>query len=421
MQSTRLVPRKFAASVRSVATSVARSTRRRAAVAAALATLALGCTTAPTAPKRLAVPEPVSTRPIAVDQGPSDAAVLADAPDSSDAPTRRVLRVDPAELFDPARDRAILEALRSEEIVAVERGRGGRSLAFRVTLASGARAYFKPEQTFSGTHWYAEIAAFHLDRALGIHRTAPSTGRVLPWALLEPAAIGDGRIDEIVVGEDGMVRGVLVAWIEERLVPLDPPDDWMADLRITAAAGTTPFVPARELRRLRGTPDAALLDAGTLADADVGASGALDAGPIDASAANGWDRERRAAELSDLILFDFLIHNGDRWGGGFTNVRTRGADGPLVYLDNAAGFSRRRARLTTLDLRLTYVQRFGSALVRRLRRFELDGYEQRLATDPLAPVLDEQQLAHLEERRVAALAHVDALVEVHGRERVLAW
>ncbi len=387
---------------------------------AGLASLALACTGSPTAPKPLAAPAAVTPALPVVDDGPADAAVpLADAPDSASAPARRVLRVDPAELFDPSRDRAILEALRTEEIVAVERGRGGRSLAFRVTLASGARAYFKPEQTFSGMHWYAEIAAFHLDRALGIHRTAPSTGRVVPWSLLEPAALGDGRIDEIVVGEDGMVRGVPVAWIEERLVPLDPPGDWMADLRITAAVGMTPYVPARELRRFRATPDAALHDAGTPGDADT--AGELDAAGADGGALDGWDRERRAAELSDLILFDFLIHNGDRWGGGFTNVRTRGAEGPLIYLDNAAGFSRRRARLTTLDLRLTFVQRFGSVLVRRLRRFELESYERRLATDPLAPILDEQQLAHLEERRVAALAHVDALLELHGQEQVLPW
>lgn len=352
-----------------------------------------------------------------------DAAVPEDAalPDAPDAP-RRIVRVDPADLFDSSRDEAILEALRTEEIVAVERGRGGRSLAFRVTLASGARAYFKPEQTFSGMHWYAEIAAFHLDRALGIRRTAPSTGRIVPWSVLEPAALGDSRIDEIVVGEDGMVRGALVAWIEERLVPIEPPEDWMAPLRIEAHPGPSPFVPARELRRAQrmgdaGPPDTGPPDAGppdaSSADADIAA--------LDASSAQGWDREARAAELSDLILFDFLIHNGDRWGGGHTNVRTRGVGGPLVYLDNAAGFSRRRARLTTIDLRLGYVQRFGAGLVRRLRRFDVEAYAARLATDPLSPILDERQLEHLEERRVAALAHVDALAQEHGAEAALRW
>ena len=45
------------------------------------------------------------------------------------------------------------------------------------------------------------------------------------------------------------------------------------------------------------------------------------------------------------MLFDYLIHNIDRWGGGFTNVRTRGEGGPLGFLDNAGGFGAGPARI----------------------------------------------------------------------------
>ena len=39
-----------------------------------------------------------------------------------------------------------------------ERGRGGRSLGFRLTFEDGSRGYFKPDQAFNGMSWNAEIA-----------------------------------------------------------------------------------------------------------------------------------------------------------------------------------------------------------------------------------------------------------------------
>jgi hypothetical protein len=333
---------------------------------------------------------------------------------------RRAAVEVPAELFDPREDEAVLRVLREDEIVAVERGRGGRSLSFRVTFASGARGYFKPEQTFSGMHWYAEIAAYHLDRALDARRTAPSTGRTLPWALLEPAARGDARVPEIVVSEDGMVRGAMIAWIEERLVPIAPPLGWQRTLRIAPWTGPDPFVPLRDLRGVAvGAADGGGLDAGP----DGGVVVAWDGGVVEDGGVGGprWDAEARAAELSDLVVFDYLAHNGDRWGGHFTNVRTRGEGGPLVYLDNAAGFSPRRARLTAMDLRLEHVERFRAATLRALERLDVDALDARLASDPLAPLLDARQLAHLEERRVAAVERIERSVAQHGRALALPW
>ena len=46
-------------------------------------------------------------------------------------------------------------------------------------------------------------------------------------------------------------------------------------------------------------------------------------------------------------------------------------------------------------------------------------FERRIGRDPLAPLLDEQQREHLEERRTHLLEYVDGLVERFGAERVL--
>jgi hypothetical protein len=396
---------------------------RRCALASAL--LLVGACVDPDATSRampVSAVQPAVPRGIAETVEPVDAGIDAAEPEDAfreaDAGRRARAPETPGDLFDPRNDEAVLARLRNEEIVEIARGRGGRSVAFRVTLASGTRAYFKPEQTFSGTHWFAEIAAFHLDRALHVHRTAPSTGRVLPHRLLAPALEGDPRAEEVIVDESGSVRGALIAWIEERLVPIDPPPGWEAALRLSEAPQVFPFVAAGELRRALASHDsdaASEPDAGASSD-DAGSEARTD----------GWETEIRARELSIVIAFDFLTQNGDRWGGSFTNVRTRGVGGPIILLDNAAGFWRRRdgsrsGRPTVVDARLGFVERFDARFVERVRRLELESLRARLDTDPLAPILDEAQLDLLERRRRALLDHVDGVVEREGDARALAW
>jgi hypothetical protein len=367
--------------------------------------------------------------------GERDAGTDATEPVDAETPldTRRRARTTPSrragELFDPREDAALIERLRNEEIVTVERGRGGRSVAFRFTLASGARAYFKPEQTFSGTHWNAEIAAFHLDRSLRVNRTAPSTARAVPFALLEPL-LADARADEVMVQEDGTVRGAIIAWMEERLVPIAPPPGWERALRLTEPPAVFPFVAPIELRRAQASFSAGR-DAGLDVGGDAGGGGSWDAGTDghDAGAEDEtWDADARARELSIVIAFDFLTQNGDRWGGNFTNVRTRGVGGPIILLDNAAGFWRRRARSPSrtrpqvaIDSRLGFVERFDRAFVRHLRRLRIDDLRARLETEPLGPILEDSQFEHLEDRRQALLGHVDAIVARDGETRALPW
>ena len=90
-----------------------------------------------------------------------------------------------------------IAALRSAEIAQVTKGKGGRSLAFKITLADGTRGYFKPKQTFSAAHWYSEVAAYYLDRELGLGRVPPTTGRTFRWSELRKAAGNDERVSEI--------------------------------------------------------------------------------------------------------------------------------------------------------------------------------------------------------------------------------
>src|SRR6185436_4033841 len=108
----------------------------------------VGCGTAAPAsppPPSEAAPAPtVIAEPVTVDAG-----------DAEDAAT-----ITPHDGFLGTDDAPLLAVLASSEITRIERGSGGRSLAFRLTFQDGSRGYFKPPQTFSGSHFYAEIASY---------------------------------------------------------------------------------------------------------------------------------------------------------------------------------------------------------------------------------------------------------------------
>ncbi|HJL20001.1 MAG TPA: hypothetical protein RMH99_30330, partial [Sandaracinaceae bacterium LLY-WYZ-13_1] len=311
-------------------------------------------------------------------------------------------------------DAPIRRALASEAIDEVERGHGGRSLGFHVTLEDGTEAYFKPDQAFNGMSWYAEAAAYHLDRALGLGRVAPVVTRRFAWSELEDAAGGDRRIDEIHVDDEGRVVGSLIWWVPARLRPVELPAGWERWLRVSGRPpAITPFQRPGAYRR-------ALARHRARERAEVGGE-QEETPPRRVRATPEPDRPERPAEMSDLIVFDYLTHNVDRWGTHNTNVRTVGEGGSLMYLDNAAAFTLRRHRLGIMDRRLAQVQRFRRSTIDAIRALDLETFAERLAEDPHGPLLDEHQLEGLAVRRAHLLGHVDALVDRHGEARVYAW
>lgn len=318
-------------------------------------------------------------------------------------PPRGDSQVSPsAFLGQPDADR--ISALRTADIADVTKGRGGRSLAFRITLADGTRGYFKPKQTFSAAHWYSEVAAYYLDRELGLGRVPPTTGRTFAWRELEAAAGQDERISELGIAENGTLKGAFIWWIPEPLKRIRMGRTWERWVRVQKSLPITPYQRPVDYRAdLNGRP------------------GVREATDRNRPIATAPDTETRPAELSDLILFDYLTQNVDRWGGDFTNVRSRGPGGPLVYLDNGAGFWLGEQRLGLMEARLKALQRFRRSTVEAIRKFDIERFARRLQEDPLAPVLNEKQLDGLAERSRAVLEHVDAMVARFGEARVFAW
>lgn len=308
----------------------------------------------------------------------------------------------PAFLGEP--DAPRIASLRESPLAEVKKGRGGRSLGFQIILEDGTKGYFKPKQAFSAAHWYSEVAAYYLDRELGLGRVPPTTGRRFQWAALERAAGGDDRVSELGIAPDGTIKGAFIWWIPDPLKRLRMGRQWERWVRIQKTLPITPYQRPVDYRAdLNRRP------------------GIREATDPTRPLAKSPDVESRPAELSDLLVFDYLTQNVDRWGGGFTNVRTRAQDGPLIYLDNGAGFWLGEQRLGLMEARLKAVQRFRRATIDAVRALDVDAFERRLREDPLAPVLNEKQLDGLRQRRQAVLDHVGSLVARFGEAAVFPW
>jgi hypothetical protein len=306
-------------------------------------------------------------------------------------------------------EQVVLDRLSHGKVTRIKKGTGGRSLAFKLGFEDGSEAYFKPEQSFSGTLWYAEVAAHYLDRALGLGRVPPTVSRRLPWALLADAAGDDGRVREVKVGADGRVRGALIAWLTLPLEPARTPPGWETWMSVEPFSqyGISPYqrpaVYSEALQRFH-------------AQVQRGEGGAEYY-----RRAPEPDHPERAAELSDMLLFDFLTLNVDRWGGDNGNVLTLGRGGPLIYLDNAAGFSEGPHRRGLMDDRLKVCQRFRKRTIAALEALDVAALGRRMQRDRLGPLLTRPLLQGLELRRRAALEHVRALRTRFGDAAVLPW
>lgn len=310
-------------------------------------------------------------------------------------------------------DAPLIARLREGEVNKVEKGRGGRSLGFKLTLANGTRAYFKPEQSFSGANWYAELAAYHIDRALHLGRVPVTVARRLPWAPLRKAARGDRRLREVKVAKDGTVVGALVAWLDGALSPAQTPPGFENWVRVEPYSnyGVSPFqrpaayTAALERRRKR-------------LETKQPAERYYDEAPTPV-------RPGLPAELSDMLLLDYLTHNIDRWGGDNGNVLTlktaADATPTLVFLDNGAGFFHGPDRQGLMEDRLSVQQCFRRSTIAALRALDVAALLKTMAADPLGPFLDESLARGLRVRREALLERVDGLIAEHGAEAVLPW
>lgn len=271
-----------------------------------------------------------------------------------------------------------LGVLREGRIERLRGGRGGRSVGVVLFFEDGSRGYFKPEQSISGARWDAEVVAYELDRSLRIGRVPPTVARRIHWERLQHA-IPERRWAEVIRDDADWVRGSLSWWIPEPLERWELGRDWERWLRQSGeAVFPSPYRPAREWREVIN---------GRLVDerSELFNLGAQVESPGQLGA------------LSDLVVFDYLIANLDRWSPDRTNVRCRGAGGPLIFLDNAASFWERTPEL--MERRLVPIEKFRRETVAALRSFDATAFWERMDRLPIPLRQGERSFIGEQQRR----------------------
>jgi len=265
---------------------------------------------------------------------------------------------------------------------------GGTSLSLRLEFANGARAAFKPEQNHPQSDPRREIAAYRIDRLLGIGRVPPAKPTTITVDALLAAAepshrtfIGSRLRDEAII-RGGSVHGELSWWVPEiKLAKLGP-------YRIDEKAGKLVWTSYLQ----------------------IGATIPADVRPL-------------VEQISALVLFDVLIDNPDRWTG--SNTVTSPDAQTLFFMDNTMSFSNLAFGHQSNLLAMRRIQVFPRGLVARLRALTAEQLAEALVVPEaevhrLSPLLRPSELRAILERRDNMLRYIDQLIEQHGEGAVLA-
>lgn len=306
------------------------------------------------------------------------------APVPLERPALTVAPPEPETVFGTP-DHELLGPIATSPVTKVKLNHGGSSLSLRIDFASGARAAFKPLQIHPQSDPRREIAAYRIDRLLGIGHVAPAKSAEFSVdelvAAFEPSgrAYAAGRIDGEAIAHRGMLVGEVSWWIPE-----------IKSVRIE----------------------------GKLIDESEGMG--LWASYLQAGAAMPDELRSMLAQISAVILFDLLIDNADRWSGNNTQGSV---DGRILYfMDNTLSFSTFTLGHSNNLSKLYRIQVFPRALVGKLRGLTLEAVSAALGRedDLLGPLLTDVEIRAIIARRDHILEYVDKLIADLGEDAVLA-
>jgi hypothetical protein len=307
-------------------------------------------------------------------------APLAAREDLSSLPDPRVA-LESSGTFLGMSDELLLERVRTQPIVRFKLNHGGSSISFRVDFADGSRASWKPTQTNTQTVPRKEIAAYRLNRLLGLNAVPPAAPRAVSrdelYGHLHPESLDAlPRIQaETIFDATGKTFGTASYWIPViRDSGFDSPDG----------------------RRL----SEAWLSQG-------------EAIPL--------DQVSMAQQISDLIVFDFLTANPDRYSGG--NMKMSPDGGHLFYMDNTMSFFVDPQGTEKNREALYRTQRFSSALYQALDRVTIPTLERALSEERTVSyeILTPAEINGVVGRRQVVQQYIAALIKQFGAHDVLAF
>jgi len=285
-------------------------------------------------------------------------------------------------------DDNLLAPIGAAPVSRVKPNHGGTSLSLRIDFMNGARASFKPEQVWPQSDPRREIAAFRIDRLLGIGHVPPA--KPVRFTVAELLAATDPpirthmtqRFADEAIARDGVLRGMAYWWIPEIR------DMWLD---------------GNEMH----TPEAMQTLIGYL---QIGA-------PMPPQ------RKALIEQFATCIVFDVVIDNADRWSGSNTKVSPDYST--LYFMDNSLSFSKFTHGHDSNLKPLLRMQRFPRALVARLRTLTVQQIKAALSLgdDPigLGPLLGDEEVRAIIARKDHVLEHIDQLIAEFGEDAVLAF
>jgi hypothetical protein len=274
-------------------------------------------------------------------------------------------------------DELLLERLRTQPVTRLKLNHGGSSLSFRVDFADGSRAAWKPVQTNAQTVPRKEVAAYRLNRLLGLDAVPPASPRAISkeelFGLLHPDTLPAlSRIrGETIVGPNGRVAGEASYWIPViKDSDLDTPEGHQ---QITAWLTQGEPIPFR--------------------------------------------RRAFAAEMAVLIVFDFLIANPDRYSGGNLKISDDGRK--LFFMDNTMSFFLEPQGTEKNRVLLLRQQRFSRRVHEALGSIDVPTLQRVLREPDGTEILTDAEIRAVVQRREYVQRYVADLSKQFGERNVL--
>jgi hypothetical protein len=300
--------------------------------------------------------------------------------DLSNLPDLRIA-LEAAGTFMGMSDELLLDRVRTQPIVRFKLNHGGSSLSFRIDFADGSRAAWKPTQTNLQTIPRKEIAAYRLNRLLGLNAVPPAAPRAVSreelLAHLHPESVALlPRIEaETIFGPGGKTVGTASYWIP------------------------------------------VIKDSGF----DTPAGQQLEQTWLSQGQRIPGDQQGIAAQLSDLVVFDFLTANPDRLSGGNMKMSPDGRQ--LYFMDNTMSFFVEPTGNVKTREALLKTQRFSRSTYAALDRISVPTLEQVLAAETGTPyeILTPAEIRAVVARRDVVRQYVAVLIDHFGANDVLAF
>ncbi len=240
---------------------------------------------------------------------------------------------------------------------------------FHIELEGGVEVSFQPAAPGQEHFWRHEIVSYHLARLLGIeNRVPPTVGRRFPQQVFGRHLAGTN----IIVDRQGMVAGSASVWMP------------------VLNSARMHLLPARRQWSSWMNP----------------------ANPLPE------EFRERARQVSEVLVFDYLAANYDRWN--CCNITVDEHDN-LVFRDNDAGWVPSVINRITSP---TVVRRVPRYLYESLQRVTPEMVRDAAARDPMyreRRLVNPEALAGYALRRQSLLESLRRQIARHGEAAVLAW